>query len=321
MIEVFCAIPVLAGWLSACAPEPLAVGYAEGEYLLLAPIEPGRISSVTVTRGQKVTKGAILAEMERDDALIAVARAKAQLAQARAQLDNLLKGRRPEEIDVIKAKMQSAKAQQKQAELAFKRLDDLLRRKVASQAQYDQALTSLDLAKARVEEIRANLAVSHLPARKAQIDAAKAQVDQAKTALDQVTWKFEQRTIRSPVNGVVNDIIRHRGEIAGPTAPAVSVLPRGAIKLKVFVDQKYLSGLKKGQVLKVRCDGCKTGLTARITYISDEPEYTPPVIYSLKNRQKLVYLIEARPDAGSMYLKPGQIVDVFVADQKSGDSK
>jgi len=60
----------------------------------------------------------------------------------------------------------------------------------------------------------------------------------------------------------------------------------------------------------VRCDGCGAGLRARISYISADPEFTPPVIYSLESRQKLVYLVEARPEPGATMLKPGQIVDV-----------
>ncbi|HFC04192.1 MAG TPA: HlyD family efflux transporter periplasmic adaptor subunit [Rhizobiales bacterium] len=320
-MEIFCSVPLLAGWLSACVPQPLAVGYAEGEYLLLAPIEPGRISRLNVVRGQSVRKGAVLAEMEEDDARIAVAQANAHLAQTQAELDNLQRGRRPEEIAVIEAKVQSAVAGQRQAELEYGRYKNLLKRNVASQAQFDQAATALDLAKAKLAEIKANLAVSRLPARKAQIAAAKALVTQARTALDQAKWKLSQRIIRSPVNGQVNDIIRKRGETVGPTAPAVSVLPFGAIKLKVYVNERYVSGLKKGQMLKVKCDNCQTGLTARITYISSEPEFTPPVIYSLKNRQKLVYLIEARPDIGSMQIKPGQIVDVYVGDKTGTKEK
>ena len=63
----------------------------------------------------------------------------------------------------------------------------------------------------------------------------------------------------------------------------------------------------------MRCDGCPPGLTATVSYVSDEPEFTPPVIYSVENRQKLVYRIEARPAADSSRLRPGQIVDVALA--------
>jgi HlyD family secretion protein len=70
-----------------------------------------------------------------------------------------------------------------------------------------------------------------------------------------------------------------------------------------------------GTKLKVHCDGCAPGLTATVSYVADGPEFTPPVIYSLQNRQKLVYLLEARPD-DTTALKPGQIVDVSLAEAR-----
>ena len=64
----------------------------------------------------------------------------------------------------------------------------------------------------------------------------------------------------------------------------------------------------------MRCDGCPPGLTATVSYVSDEPEFTPPVIYSVENRQKLVYRVEAKPvRRTAASLRPGQIVDVALA--------
>ena len=68
----------------------------------------------------------------------------------------------------------------------------------------------------------------------------------------------------------------------------------------------------------MRCDGCPDGLTARVSYVSPDPEFTPPVIYSLENRQKLVYLVEARPEEGGTILQPGQIVDVDLKEGSRG---
>ncbi len=65
--------------------------------------------------------------------------------------------------------------------------------------------------------------------------------------------------------------------------------------------------------IDVRCDGCPDGLTATISHVADSPEFTPPVIYSIENRQKLVYRVEALPDPGADLLRPGQIVDVSLA--------
>ena len=72
-----------------------------------------------------------------------------------------------------------------------------------------------------------------------------------------------------------------------------------------------------GTRLDVRCSGCPQGMTASVSYVSQEPEFTPPVIYSAQTRQKLVYLVEARPEGGpATRLQPGQIVDVMLRGRK-----
>ena len=87
-------------------------------------------------------------------------------------------------------------------------------------------------------------------------------------------------------------------------------LPDGAVKLRVYVPEAALSSVSVGTTLSVNCDGCGDGMTATISYVASDPEFTPPVIYSLQNRQKLVYLVEAIPGAQATALQPGQIVDV-----------
>ena len=311
MSAFLCAIPLIGGLLSACPDaHPLAVGYAEGEFVLAAPIETAEIVSVSVRRGDRVKSDSPLVELEKRDAEIAVAQARAALAQAESNLANLRQGRRPEEIAAIQASLASAKAQAAQASKTFDRQSDLLSRGIATQAAYDSAETSLELARAKVTELQANLAVAQLPARKDEIAAANAQVEQAKAALEQAEWRLAQRSISVPVDGIVYDIVRNPGEVAGPQAPVLSVLPDSAIKLKLYVPEAALSSLALGDELAVRCDGCSDETRAKISYISPDPEFTPPVIYSLENRQKLVYLVEARPEDGDPALKPGQIVDV-----------
>ena len=110
------------------------------------------------------------------------------------------------------------------------------------------------------------------------------------------------------------DIVRRPGEIAAPTAPIASMLPDGAVKLKIFVPEPLLASISVGGELLVHCDGCPPGARAIVSYVAPEPEFTPPVIYSLDSRQKLVWLVEARPAGDAVQrLKPGQIVDVNIA--------
>lgn len=313
-MSLFCSIPLMASLFSACASAaPLAVGYVEGEFVLLAPIDVAKVETVAVRRGDRVEPGEKVAELERDDAVITVSQAEAALAQAKAQLADLQQGKRPDEIAALEATLHAAKATADEARRVLTRVQGLVQKGVSTQAQLDDAETQVKLADGRVGEAEANLAVGHLPARQETITAAKNQVKQASAALDEARWKLSKRSITAPAPGRIDDVIRYPGDLAGPTSPVLSMLPDGAVKLKVYVPEPNFSALKIGTELDVRCDGCPPGLMAKVSYVSPDPEFTPPVIYSLETRQKLVYLVEARPDDGATWLQPGQIVDVTLA--------
>src|SRR4051812_12627730 len=250
-----CAIPLIASLFSSCAgPPPLAVGYVEGEYVLLAPIEVANVETVSVRRGDRVKAGDAIARLETSDATIAVAQAEAALAQAEAQLADLKIGRRPEEIAVLEATLVSAQAQKEEAERVLSRLADLLKRGISTQADFDQAKTALDVATAMVGQAQANLAVAKLPARPETIRAAENQVKQAKAALEQARWRLSKRVLAAPSPGRVNDVIRDPGDIASPSAPVISMLPDGAVKLKVYVPEASFSSVAVGGHLAVRCE-------------------------------------------------------------------
>lgn len=308
-----CWIPFIASLQSACGTEPpLAVGYVEGEYVLLAPIENAELRTLAVRRGDRVTQGQELATTENADAGIEVSQARAALAQARAQLADLKLGKRPEELAVIEAALRSAQAQEDEARRVVARTRDLKGKGIATQADLDKATTGLTTAEAAVGKARADLEVARLPARAETIAAAEHQVEQAAATLERAKWRLSKRRITAPVAGRVNDVIRNPGDIAGPSAPVLSLLPDGAVKLKLYVAEPDFASIAVGDRLEVRCDGCPAGLTAQVSYASPDPEFTPPVIYSLETRQKLVHLIEARPEGEASMLKPGQIVDVVV---------
>ena len=306
-----CAIPLVASLFAGCLPpEPVAVGYVEGEYVLLAPLENAQVRSVSVRRGDAVTVGQVLATVEGADAEIAVAQSEAALAQARAQLADLKQGKRPEEIAVLEAALRSAEAQAAEARRVMTRTEELKQKGIATQADLDKAATSLEIAEAAVGKARADLEVAKLPARPEAIEAAQHQVDQAEASLEQARWRLSQRRIIAPSTGRISDVIRHAGDLAGPAAPILSMLPDGAVKIKFYVREGEFSSIAVGDRLAVRCDGCPDGLTARVSYVAPDPEFTPPVIYSLESRQKLSHLVEAKPEGNAAALQPGQIVDV-----------
>lgn len=314
MSALVCSVPLLSALFSACLPPlPFASGYVEGEYVLVAPVATAQITGLMVERGDRVAAGQPLVDMERRDAVIALAEAEAALAQAEASLANLSEGARPEEIKAIEAAQASAQAQADEAARTAERNRSLAERGVITTAQRDDAQTAAEVARAKLAEIEANLAAARLPARPQLIAAASAALDGARAARDRAAWNLDQRRLTAASAGTVFDIIRRPGELAGPSAPVLSMLPDGAVKLRLYVPENVVAEIHPGSRLSVHCDACPPDLTATVSYVADAPEFTPPVIYSLENRQKLVFLIEARPDSDRSMLKPGQIVDVDLA--------
>lgn len=305
-----CAVPLVSWLFASCEPPmPFATGYVEGNYVQIAPVATAQILALTVTSGDRVTSGQLLVALERRDAEIALAQAEAALSRADSQLANLRQGKRPEEIRVIEASLASARAQAGEARRTADRLLDLAARGVATETQRDDASTAAEVAEARVTEIEANLAVAQLPARPDEIAASEAALREATAARDHARWQLEKRNLTAPADGVITDVIRRPGEIATAGQPVLSLLPDGAVRLRLYVPEAAIARIAPGDRLALRCDGCPPGLSATISYIADGPEFTPPVIYSVDSRQKLVYLVEATPVDGSS-LKPGQIVDI-----------
>lgn len=311
MVDWFCGFALLAGLFCAPADATLSA-YVEGEALYIAPLEVGRIERIEVARGEQVEAGEVLAIMDIDDARFALDAARARHSESQARLDNLTTGKRSEEIAVIEANRAAARADLAQSELDLERATDLVRRKVQSQSALDQARTAHDVARARLREIEASLQVAGIAARVQEIEAARRVVEAAAAVMADAEWRLEQRTLRAPADGRVEDIIRYAGETAGPSAPVLSLLTPLNRKLKLFVPQSMLSRVRIGDMLGLGCDGCAPALQARVNFIASGPEFTPPVIYSVESRQKLVVLVEGELLGAAQQLAPGQIVDITI---------
>jgi HlyD family secretion protein len=313
-MSFICSLPIIGKLVAGCMLTlPAAVGFVEGEHVLLAPVEVSTVSSLSVKRGDQVSEGAILATLEDSDAKIAVSSAKALLAQAQSQLADLKQSRRPEEIAVLEAARGSAVVQVIDAERSSLRASSLSRRGIATESDFNQAATKLDIARSQLAQAEANLAVAKLPARENAILGSEHQVEVASAALEQAKWRLSKRVIKAPATGSISDLILNAGDTAGPSSPVLALLPEGAVKLKLYFPEPLRVRLNPGTELSIHCDNCPDDLTAVVSFVSSEPEFTPPVIYSLENRQKLVFLVEAREIGGKGILKPGQIIDADIA--------
>jgi HlyD family secretion protein len=264
-----------------------------------------------VQRGDEVKSGTPLFSQDQATEAASVSQAQAQLAQAQAQQSNLATGKRPPEIAVIEAQLKDAEARRTLSAEQLARQQALVAKGFVSAESLDQARTQLARDQAGVAQMRAQLASARLPGRKEERAGAQAQVLASQAALEQSTIRLEQKSQVAPVSGQVQDIYYRTGEWAAPGQPVVSILPAENIKVRFFVPESTLGALRTGQAVAIHCDGCPATVPATIRFISTTAEYTPPVLFSEKNRHRLVYLVEAWPQPkDAAQLHPGQPVSV-----------
>jgi len=303
----------LAAGIPACGDggDGALQGYAEGEYVRVASPIAGQLARLNVARGSTVKAGDPLFTLEQENEAAARGQAEQQLRQAEAQYQNLLKGKRPEEIEAIQAQLAQAEASLKLSESNLSRQERLVSANFASKETLDAARSTRERDAARVSELKAQLAAARLAARPDEIRAAGAAVRAARDALAQAEWRLAQKSLRAPQDAVVTETLYYAGEWVPAGSPVVSLLPAANVKVRFFVPEPVLGSVRLGQAIAIRCDGCEQAIAATITYIAPQAEYTPPVIYSRENRAKLVFLVEARPaPADAARLHPGQPVEV-----------
>lgn len=299
--------------LSACtdkAPQGWA-GYAEGNYVYVSSPLGGQLTSVSVQAGQQVEKGAALFSLDATSEQAAQNEAQARLSAAQSQAANLNVGKRREEIAVIQAQLTQARAAEKTALNEYQRQQQLVAQGFVSKSRLDDALSAKDQSHARVSELVAALEVAQLPARRDERAAQAANTVAAQASLRQSQWRTQQKQQTAVQAALVADVFFREGEYVAPGQPVLSLLPPGHLKARFYVPEQQLSSVQMGGTVRISCDGCGDDIMARVVHIASQPEYTPPVIYSNSQRAKLVFMVEALPEAQqAMRLKPGQPLDV-----------
>ena len=303
------ALAIIAVLVIAPRVRPVSTlsGYVEGEPLYLAAPVAGTVRSMLVARGDEVAAGQKLFVVDPDQLQAQRDQAAAEVGAAQAGAQDARKGQRPIELAVLEANIAAARARADEAAAALRRVQPLVEKGFYAPARLDDAKAAFDATMAQVAAARRARDAAALGAREDQVLAADARVLQAAAGLQGANARLAQVSPTAPAAARVEDTFFQAGEWAAANAPILSLLPNDRIKVRFFAPEATVSGYRIGGTVRFSCDGCAQGMTARITYVSPRPEFTPPVIYSRENRDRLVYLIEARPN---VRLNPGQPVDV-----------
>lgn len=297
--------------LCACqAQEERLNGYIEGEFVRISPTSGGVLKTLSVKRGQNIQTGEALFSLDVTELTAQRDSAQFNLERARAELDNLIKGERPEDIKIILKQKEQAQATLTNTRLEYNRILSLSKGGVATLSARDNAKADLDKAKAKIEELNAQINAANLGARIDEINAKKASIEVAAKVLEQAEKKLKDAAPRALGAAFVEDTYFLPGEYVAAGQPVVNLLPPENVKIRFFVSQEQVPQLQYGQDITVTCDGCAGAIAAKISYIAPQTEYTPPVIFSVESREKLVFLIEAKPKEYQEELRPGLPVNI-----------
>ncbi|HEX5379734.1 MAG TPA: HlyD family efflux transporter periplasmic adaptor subunit [Phenylobacterium sp.] len=285
----------------------LLSGYVEGEPLYLASPVSGAVTDISVQRGDRVVAGQRLFVIDPSQVAAQRDQARAEVDAAASQARDARKGVRPVELAVYEANVSAAEARARDAEATLRRVRALANKGYYAPARLDDARSAYDAAAAQLSAARRQRDSATLGAREDQVRAADSRVDQARAGLNAADARLSDIAPTAPAAARVEEVFFQKGEWAVANQPVVSLLPDDRTRVRFFVPETSASAYTPGKTVRFACDGCAAGLTARIVYVSPRPEFTPPVIYSREARDRLVYLVEARPSAR---LNPGQPVDV-----------
>ena len=290
-------------------PEDLYFGYVEGEYVYISAREPGTVTTVTVSDGDPVEQGALLAELDSDRHRQMLRAAEARLSAAKANLRDMNKGSRNEEIAVVEARLRAAQSDRDLARENLTRTEALIERRLAPDSQGDRDRAALQAAEAAVTRLQAELVVARLPRREAQREAAEQEMQVAAADLQNKKTDLADRQIRAPVSGRVERVLLREGERAKAGSAVLSLLPPNGIKVRFYVPEPKRAVIQVGDPVLVGCTGCGQPVAASVSFVASDAEFTPPVIYSLEERARLVFLVEAR-FSNKTVLSPGQPVEI-----------
>jgi HlyD family secretion protein len=300
--------------LAGCGGTPPASvqGYVEGEYVYVSSPAAGTLDALAVQRGVQVHAGDALFALDNVPEKAARDQAAEQLAQARATLEDLKKGKRPSEIQSVQAQLNQA-----QAALALAGQELARQEKLAAvpggaaQQDLDRARSTRDQDSQRATQLEADLKTAQTGSRDDQIAAAEAGVRALQAALARADWDLAQKSQAAPAAGLVFDTLYRPGEWVPAGRPVVALLPPANVKVRAFVAENRVGAIHPGDAVSVTLDGVPQALAGKVSFISPQAEYTPPVIYSKESRGKLVFMVETVFDAATAAnLHPGQPVDV-----------
>lgn len=273
---------------------------------------PGRLASVHYEEGDAVTAGDVLAELDDAPFSATLETAEARLAQARAQLDALQAGSRPEEIQSARAAVADARAQLANADSELARKRRMFEDEAASQRELDQALAVRDRARAAVTAATAALGLKEAGPRAEDVRAAAAAHRAAVAERDRAALDLEDTRMLAPADGIVLVRGREAGAVLPVGAPVYVLQLTDRVDVRAWVTGDELARVSPGTAVEVVSDRGDRRYRGTVGFVSPRAEFTPKNVETRELRTDLVYRLRVVIDEPDRSLLQGMPVTVVV---------
>jgi len=301
-------------WQVAGDPERIELsGTVEAREVDLAFQVGGRIAELAVDEGDAVQAKQRVATLDARDYELALRAATAQMDAAQAALAALRAGTRIQELRVAEAQLAKAQADLDYARVEFKRIAELVARKLAPQEQLDQLQQRQNVALAGVEQARQMLALLREGPRQEEIDRAAAELRARQAAVETARQQLAYVQLHSPVTGVVSVRLVETGEVVAAGKPVLRVAELSQPWVRAYLNEADLPRVRLGQPAEVRVDGLPGKVwPGRLAFIAPDAEFTPKTVETRALRVDLVYRVKIEVENPSGALKLGQPADVLL---------
>ncbi len=295
----------------------VAAGHVEATDVHISAKVGGRLKEAPLKEGDMVKTGALLARLETTDVEILIRQARADRAQADADLRLRLAGARKEDIAEMEAQIRATEADLAGAKLDLDRMQGLLDRSSGTTKARDDARTRIRILEAKVAAQKQTLARLHSGSRPEEIDAARARVASLDARIAALTQQMNDAAVTSPVDGVLTSRVAEPGEQLQAGSPICVITQLSEAWLTVYVTDVDLARIRIGQEAEVRTDGGQTR-KGRLTYIASKAEFTPKNVQTRDERIKLVYRVKVGLDNADGFFKPGMPAEATFVPVESG---
>ena len=314
-------LPLILGSCARDQDRPL-VGTLERDRIEIVAEEAEPILSLEVREGDRVEMGQVLVRQATEVAGARMAQASAQADEARHRLTELERGARKETIAEARARVTAAKAAEDRDTREFTRSEELVKQRLISQSQLDQAHAARNASVASAREAAAALSELLNGTRVEQVDQARATLAAAESAKRGLEITDSRLILRATRAGVIDALPYKAGERPPKGAPVVVLLADTPAFARVYVPEPRRAAIKPRVKAQIFVDGVAEPLEGFVRWVSSDAAFTPYYALTQRDRSRLVFLAEVQvTDPRVRELPAGVPVEVHImADGQPSES-